>query len=124
MKTDNIYIAQLAYSTNIETEGTAWDYYFGKGIRKHVSYDTIKYVIVKKVNGLESKKAIDLETKKKYMFEVPTSTGVLFIPPKRAVAFDAIYPDEKRNLSKKKILILGKQAIKEFEKLENEQKKK
>ena len=37
------------------------------------------------------------------------------------IPFDAVYPDEKANLSKRKILKLGKKAIDAFEKAKNEQ---
>ena len=122
MKTDNIYIGRLVYSTKIETEGTLRDYFVGEGIRDIVSYEHIKFIIVKKTNGYKT--AIDLNTKKKYMFGIPTKIGVLFIPPEKTIPFELAFPEEKRNLSKKKILTLGKQAIKEFEKLYDEQKKK
>jgi len=123
MKTDNIYIARLGYSTKVDIDGTLYDYYFGDGMKHIVNYVPIKYVIVKKeTNG--SKKAKDLETGKKYMCKLPTNAGTLYLPQSKMLPFDAIYPEEKANLSKKKILTLGKQAIKEFEKIESEQKKK
>ena len=123
MKTDNIYISQLGYSTNVVRKGTLYDYYFGDGMTHEVTYIPIKYVIVKK-DEFSYKKAIDLEIKKKYSYELPINTGVLYLPRSKMIPFEAIYPDEKANLSKKKILKLGKQAIKEFEKLDDEQKKK
>ena len=123
MKTENIYIAKLAYSTNVVRKGTLYDYYFGDGMTHKVTYIPVKYVIVK-TDEFSYKKAIDLETKKKYSYELPLNTGVLYLTPSKMIPFDAIYPDEKAKLSKKKILTLGKQAIKEFEKLDDEQKKK
>ena len=124
MKTENIYIAQLAYSTKVVFEGNLWDYYCGKGVGNRVYFVPTKYVIVKKENKFGSKMAKDLETNKKYLCKSPTKGGTLYLPPSRMIPFDAIYPDEKANLSKKKILTLGKQAIKEFEKIDNEQEKK
>ena len=123
MKTDNVYIAKLGYSTKVDKKGDLYDYYFGKGMRHIVHYIPVKYVIVKK-DEFSYKKAIDLETKKKYSYDLPTNAGVLYLPHSKMLPFDAIYPEEKANLSKKKILTLGKQAIEEFEKIENEQKNK
>ena len=121
MKTDNVYIAELVISTRIQHNGTLEDYYFGNGIHKKVYHHPLKYVVVKKVN---SHKAIDLVTKKNYLCELPCSVGVLYLPPSKMIAFDAIYPDAKRNLPKKKILEMGNQVIEEIYKAKEEEKKK
>ena len=123
MKTENIYIAKLGYATKVDKKGDLYDYYFGEGMRHIVHYVPVKYVIVKK-DEFSYKMAIDLETKKKYSYELPTSAGVLYLPHSKMIPFYAIYPEEKANLSKKKILMLGRQALKELEKVENEQEKK
>ena len=121
MKTDNIYIAELAYSTRVVQEGNLWDYYHGQGIKNRVYFVPVKYVIVKKENILGSKMAKDLETNKRYYCKLPGDAGTLYLPPSKMIPFDAVYPDEKANLSKRKILKLGKKAIDAFEKAKDEQ---
>ena len=122
MKTDNVYIAELACSSKIENHGTLEDY-FGKGIYNRVYYHPIKYIIVKK-DPICSNMAIDLVTKKKYLCELPCTVGVLHLPRAKMIPFDALFPDAKRNLPKKKILEMGKQVIEEIYKAKEEEKKK
>lgn len=114
MKTKNIYIAQLAISEDITVNGSLFDYYFGLGIHRSVEYRKIKYILVKTKEDIYGDLiGKDLNTNKKYLCEVPFFEGKLFIPTTEMLAFDAIYPDAKPNLSKKKILKMGNYAIQE-----------
>ena len=53
MKTEDIYIAKLGYTTKVIMNGTLYDYYFGDGMEHLVNYIPMKYVIVKnETNGI------------------------------------------------------------------------
>ena len=124
MKTDNIYIGKLACSKKVDYDGTLYDYFCGSGIRQHVEYQPIKYVIVKKIEDWGNTIAIDLKTKKKYLCELPIEKGVLFVSPSKMFPFEGFYPDAPRNLSKRKILEMGNAVIDAINKIENPKKKK
>ena len=124
MKTDNIYVSILALSEEIRYKGTLEDYIFGDGIEHSVRYEKIKYILVKTKENLSSTLVgTDLNTNKKYLCELPLEKGRLFIPPERMIPFDAIYPNEKRNLSKRKIKKLGNEVIEAMYKTEQKNKK-
>ena len=87
MKTDNIYIAELAYFIRKQQEGDLRDYYFGKGMVERNYFHPIKYVIVKKETS-GSRMAKDLEDGKRYMCQVPTDAGTLYLPSSKMLPFD------------------------------------
>ena len=117
MKTNKIFIGELCKLNKINYFGTLEDYLFGPGVLEKVNYTHLTYVLIKtRKNASYKLVGKDLNTNKKYLCEIPLDCGKLFISPKSMVAFDAIYPNSKANLPKRKVLEMGNEAINQMTK--------
>ena len=119
MKTDNVYFAGA--SITIEKKYTK-----DSGLRlfgKIPLYDYCMYskplkpvLVLYKTNEYGEKILIDLNTKQKYSFEVPSTIGKIFINSTTLRSFNLTTGNTKTNLSKKKILKMGNQIINDLTK--------
>lgn len=121
MKTDNIYFATLALTTKVNYIGDLSDYFYGPGIIKRTTYKDINLILVRVTNNICGEAiAKDLNTNKKYKIALACDKGKLFIPSDSLLSFDAVYKGQKKNLSKRKVLKLGNDAIKAVKEHHNE----
>lgn len=121
MKIKNIYIAPVAYSKSVTYSGCTTPYFFDDEIIKKVSFESLRYALVQiKNDQLGNLVALDLNTKDIYMLDLPNASGKIFIMKNSLVPLKKIYPNEKKNLAKRKILKIGNIKINELNKKKKE----
>ena len=120
MKTDNIYFADANIVIKKERlESYSLSFYNKRVYDYKKYYKKLKKILIlykKDKNG--HRVAIDLNTKEKLGFKLPSKTGDIFINPDTLVPFNEISGNEKVNLTKRKIKKLGNPILNELNKEE------
>ena len=123
MKTYNVYFAVTCITTDIEYTKDSGLRYCGIPLYDYcMNLKPLKPVLVLyKTNEYGSKTIIDLNTKQKYSFEVPSSIGKIVVSSESLQPFNAVTENVKPNLSKRKILKIGNKILNDLNKKMNEE---
>ena len=116
MKTDNIYFVDAKIVTDKKRLDTySWTIYDLPLFDYEIySRDFKKILVLYKTDKYGNNYVVNLNTKEKLGFEVPSEIGKIYIESKSLYPFNKVVQNNKPNLSKRKILKMGNPILNEI----------